>query len=62
MVVLFDEAYWRAVMGFDALVEHGMIDAGDLQLFHFADSAEEILVDPGRAGAEAPVVTYRCGI
>jgi uncharacterized protein (TIGR00730 family) len=41
-IVLFDEAYWRAVIGFDALVEHGMIDARDLQLFHFADSAEGI--------------------
>ena len=41
-VVLFDEAYWRAVIGFDALIEHGMIDARDLQLFHFADSAEAI--------------------
>ena len=41
-VVLFDEAYWRSVIGFDALVEHGMIAAKDMELFSFAESAEEV--------------------
>src|SRR5262249_20940135 len=27
-IVLFDEAYWREVVHFDKLVEHGVIDAG----------------------------------
>jgi uncharacterized protein (TIGR00730 family) len=39
-VVLFDEAYWRSIIKFDALVEHGMIDAADLELFRFAETAE----------------------
>jgi uncharacterized protein (TIGR00730 family) len=39
-VVLFDEGYWRSVINFSALVEHGMIDAADLTLFRFADTAE----------------------
>ncbi|MEQ1709399.1 MAG: TIGR00730 family Rossman fold protein [Terricaulis sp.] len=39
-VVLFDEAYWRSIIKFDALVEHGMIDAADLDLFRFAETAE----------------------
>ena len=41
-IVLFDEAYWRAVVGFEALAEHGMISAADLDLFRFADSAEDV--------------------
>jgi uncharacterized protein (TIGR00730 family) len=39
-VVLFDEAYWRRVINFPALVEAGMIDADDLDLFRFADTPE----------------------
>jgi uncharacterized protein (TIGR00730 family) len=41
-VVLFDEAYWRTIFNFDALVEAGMIGAGDLELFRFADTAEAV--------------------
>jgi uncharacterized protein (TIGR00730 family) len=41
-VVLFDQAYWRSVVNFDALVEADMIDAADLQLFRFAETAEEV--------------------
>lgn len=40
-IVLFDEAYWRAVINFDALVRFGAVDAADLTLFRFADRAEE---------------------
>ena len=41
-VVLFDEAYWRSVINFDGLVEAGMVAAKDLELFRFADSAEQV--------------------
>jgi hypothetical protein len=41
-IVLFDEAYWRSVINFDSLVEHGMINAADLELFRFAESAETV--------------------
>jgi uncharacterized protein (TIGR00730 family) len=41
-VVLFDEAYWRSVVNFEALVEAGMIEAADLDLFKFAEDAEGI--------------------
>jgi uncharacterized protein (TIGR00730 family) len=41
-IVLFDEAYWRSVVNFDSLVEHGMINAADLELFRFAESAETV--------------------
>ena len=41
-VVLFDEAYWRSVVKFEALVEAGMVDSADLELFRFADAAEDV--------------------
>lgn len=41
-IVLFDQAYWRAVINFEALVEAGMIAAADLALFHFAETAEDV--------------------
>ena len=49
-VVLFDEAYWRSVINFDALVAAGMINAADLDIFGFAETAEEVwtrLIDCG---------------
>ena len=41
-VVLFDEGYWRSVINFDKLVEYGAIDAADLTLFRYADTAEGV--------------------
>lgn len=41
-VVLVDKAYWTSVIGFDALVEHGMIAASDLELIGFAEDAEGV--------------------
>ncbi len=49
-IVLFDEGYWRSIVNFEKLVEHGAIDAADLTLFRFADTAEaawEALVEQG---------------
>ncbi|MGE0597185.1 MAG: LOG family protein [Hyphomonadaceae bacterium] len=53
-VVLFDEGYWRSVINFDKLVEAGTIDAADLTLYRFADSAEAVwdsLVEQGLGAA-----------
>jgi Predicted Rossmann fold nucleotide-binding protein len=41
-VVLFDEAYWRKVINFEALLEFGMISPPDLDLFQFAETAEGV--------------------
>ncbi|OYX30523.1 MAG: Rossman fold protein, TIGR00730 family [Caulobacterales bacterium 32-69-10] len=41
-VVLVDEAYWRSVISFNALVDQGMIAPVDLQLFSFAEDAEAV--------------------
>jgi uncharacterized protein (TIGR00730 family) len=40
-VLLFDRAFWSRLIDFDLLVESGMIEAADLDLFQFVESAEE---------------------
>lgn len=52
-IVLFGESYWRRAVNFDALVEEGMIAAGDLRLFDYADTAEGIWQALVRRGLKA---------
>lgn len=40
-IVLFDKGYWSKVVGFEALAGEGLISQADLELFEFAESAEE---------------------
>ena len=40
-LLLFDEAYWRRIINFEAMVEEGTIAPGDLDLFAYVESAEE---------------------
>lgn len=39
-VVLYDENYWRSVINFEALAEHGMISPRDMDAFSFANDPE----------------------
>jgi hypothetical protein len=41
-IVLYDEAYWRAVVNFPALAEAGMIETADTDLFRFAETPESV--------------------
>jgi uncharacterized protein (TIGR00730 family) len=41
-IVLFDKAYWRSIVNFEALLEHGMVSESDRSLVHFADTAEDV--------------------
>lgn len=41
-VVLVGEAYWRCAVDFDFLVDEGVIDSEDRELFWFAETAQEI--------------------
>jgi uncharacterized protein (TIGR00730 family) len=52
-VVLFGQAYWRKIIDFDALAEEGMISREDLQLFEFAETAEEGWASMIRRGLRA---------
>lgn len=59
-IVLFDRAYWTRVFNFEALAEEGMIGAADLQLFCFAETAEEAwakLVERGVMAAVEQKIT-----
>ena len=57
-VVLMDREYWSDVINFERLAREEMIDRADLDLFSFADSAEDAwaaLVRLGlRTGPRAP--------
>ena len=59
-VVLFDNSYWTDVINFNVFVEHGMIDAGDVELFSYADTAQEAwdhLVKRGLLAPYEPKIT-----
>ena len=62
-VVLFDEGFWRKVIGFEALADYGLIAPGDLELFSFAEDAEGIWACLLKGGLrphesiEAPAIT-----
>ncbi len=36
-IILYGTSYWNEIINFEALARHGMISAGDLALFRFAD-------------------------
>src|SRR5947209_13783876 len=43
LIVLYGSEFWKEVLNFDALVKHGVISPGDLDLFKFANTPEEAL-------------------
>jgi uncharacterized protein (TIGR00730 family) len=40
-VLLFGKAFWTKLVDFDWLIDTGMISPGDVDLFHFVETAEE---------------------
>ena len=40
-VLLFGKPFWDKIVDFEALVEFGVIERADLDLFHYVDSAEQ---------------------
>jgi len=40
-ILLFDRTYWRSILNFERLIEHGMIRKDDLRLFEFADDPQK---------------------
>jgi uncharacterized protein (TIGR00730 family) len=40
-IVLFDQAYWQRVINFELLASEGMVARPNLELFDYAESAEE---------------------
>jgi predicted Rossmann-fold nucleotide-binding protein len=40
-IILVCKSFWNEVLGFQKLIDYGVIDAADMKLIHFVDSAEE---------------------
>ena len=40
-IILVGKSFWDEVLGFQKLIDYGVIDAADMQLIHFVDSAQE---------------------
>ncbi len=40
-VLLFDAGYWRRIVDFEALVEAGVVDERDLDIFRYVETADE---------------------
>ncbi len=40
-ILLFGRAFWQRLINFDHLVDTGMISPGDLELFHYVETADE---------------------
>jgi hypothetical protein len=53
-IVLFGADYWTRVINFQALAAEAMISAADLELFDFADTAEDAWAALVRHGLAAP--------
>jgi uncharacterized protein (TIGR00730 family) len=52
-IVLFDRRYWTRILNFDALLDEGVIERSDLELFDFADDAESAWTTLVRRGLVA---------
>ena len=52
-IVLIDRSYWSRVINFESLAEEGMIDRTNLDLFSYADSAEDAWRELVRRGLKA---------
>ena len=40
-IILVCKSFWDDVLGFQKLIDYGVINAADMQLIHFVDSAQE---------------------
>lgn len=40
-IIIYDEIYWKNILNFNALIENGMIEEKDLNLFDFCNSIDE---------------------
>jgi uncharacterized protein (TIGR00730 family) len=61
-IVLFDEAFWRRIVNWEALADAGTIAAEDLELFRFVETAEEavaLIEDWPEAGTKRSAIPGR---
>jgi uncharacterized protein (TIGR00730 family) len=60
-IVLYGSAFWNEIVDFEALIRHGMIDRGDLELVHGAEPCLEHPQGRGRGGGPRPGALVRRG-
>lgn len=53
-IILADPDYWHRIVNFQALVEAGMVEASDLQLMRYAETAEDIWSEALKGGLVVP--------
>ena len=53
--MLVDRDYWQSIVNFERLIEFGMINRADLELFGFAEDAEGIWAELVARGLEPHV-------
>lgn len=53
-VVCVGREYWRRLINFDVFLEEQMISPEDIELIHFADTAEEAWAILARSGLRSP--------
>lgn len=58
-IILFDRQYWTSVINFDVMLENGMIAAHDIELFAFADDAEQAWAELVSRGLATTTVVDR---
>lgn len=60
-IVLYGSSFWKQLVDFDLLVESGMVDRADLELFTFADDPSTALAMLKRAIGEVSAVDTTAG-
>lgn len=40
-IIIYDEIFWKEIVNFEALIEHGVISKGDMKLFTFCNNVEQ---------------------
>lgn len=40
-IVVYDEKFWKSIINFDALIEHGMINSKDMKLLTFCNTVDD---------------------
>jgi uncharacterized protein (TIGR00730 family) len=53
-ITLVDRQFWLSIVNFDELVRRGMVAAGDMALFEFAEGAEDIWGTIAQRALEVP--------
>ena len=43
-IIIYDELFWKEIINFEKLIEHGTISRSDLKLFDFCSTIDEAFI------------------